>query len=97
VIGLGILRHHGGRIAEANLARSPVCGSRRRSLTRGTLTSTAPALVSTSRGWWLHPTPRMERWIAAKERAGRIAMEVTRRTSACTSFGCLPFSADLSR
>jgi hypothetical protein len=28
------LRHHGGRIAEANRARSPVSGSTRRSLTR---------------------------------------------------------------
>ena len=40
----GVLRHHGGRIAEENLARSPVSGSTRRSLTRGARTSTAPAL-----------------------------------------------------
>jgi hypothetical protein len=46
----GVLRHHGGRIAEENLARSPVSGSTRRSLTRGATTSTAPALVRTSRG-----------------------------------------------
>src|SRR6185436_18304370 len=39
----GVLRHHGGRIAEANRARSPVSGSVRRSLTRGATTSTAPA------------------------------------------------------
>jgi hypothetical protein len=47
----GVLRHHGGRIAEENRRRSPVTGSVRLSLTRGTVTSTAPALVSTSRGW----------------------------------------------
>ncbi len=46
----GVFRHHGGRIAEVNRRRSPVSGSTRRSLTRGTVTSTAPALVSTSRG-----------------------------------------------
>jgi hypothetical protein len=46
----GVFRHQGGRIAEVNLARSPVSGSTRRSLTRGAVTSTAPALVSTSRG-----------------------------------------------
>jgi len=45
----GVLRHHGGRIAEENRTRCPVSGSVRRSLTRGALTSTAPALVSTSR------------------------------------------------
>jgi hypothetical protein len=48
---LGVFRHHGGRIAEENRLRSPVSGSVRLSLTRGTVTSTAPALVSTSRGW----------------------------------------------
>ena len=47
----GVFRHHGGKIAEANRFRSPVAGSVRLSLTRGTVTSTAPALVSTSRGW----------------------------------------------
>ena len=47
-----VLRHHGGRIAEENRRRSPVSGSMRRSLTRGAVTSTASALVSTSRGWW---------------------------------------------
>ena len=41
----GVLRHHGGRIAEENLARSPVSASVRRSLTRGAITSTAPAEV----------------------------------------------------
>jgi hypothetical protein len=46
----GVLRHQAGRIAEANRARCPVSGSIRRSLTRGATTSTAPALVSTSRG-----------------------------------------------
>jgi hypothetical protein len=46
----GVFRTHGGRIAEQNLARSPVSGSVRRSFTRGGLTSTAPAAVSTSRG-----------------------------------------------
>jgi len=49
----GVLRHPGGRIAEENFWRSPVSGSVRRSLTRGTVTCTAPALVGTSRGWWL--------------------------------------------
>jgi len=47
----GVLRHHGGKIADENRIRSPVPGSVRLSLTRGTVTSTAPALVSTSRGW----------------------------------------------
>jgi hypothetical protein len=45
------LRAHGGKIAEENRFRSPVSGSVRLSLTRGAVTSTAPALVSTSRGW----------------------------------------------
>jgi hypothetical protein len=48
----GVFRHHGGRIAEENRIRSPVAGSARLSLTRGATTSTAPALVSTSRLWW---------------------------------------------
>src|SRR5258707_11149394 len=46
----GVLRAHGGRIAELNRFRSPVAGSVRLSLTRGAVTSTAPALVSTVRG-----------------------------------------------
>ena len=46
----GVLRHHGGRITEENRWRSPVSGSTRLSLTRGAWTSTAPELVSTSRG-----------------------------------------------
>jgi hypothetical protein len=45
------LRHHGGKIAEQNRIRSPVAASVRLSLTRGAVTSTTPALVSTSRGW----------------------------------------------
>jgi len=49
-VTFGVVRHQGGRIAEENRHRSPVCGSIRRSLTRGATTSTAPALVSTSRG-----------------------------------------------
>ena len=48
----GVLRAHGGKIAEENRFRSPVSGSVRLSLTRGTVTSTAPALVRISRGWW---------------------------------------------
>jgi hypothetical protein len=48
----GVFRHHGGKIAEANRIRSPVAGSVRLPLTHGALTSTAPALVSTSRLWW---------------------------------------------
>jgi hypothetical protein len=47
----GVLRTQGGRIAEQNRRRWPVSGSTRRSLTPGATTSTAPALVSTSRGW----------------------------------------------
>ena len=39
----GLLRHHGGRIALRNRARSPVTGSTRRSSTRGARTSIAPA------------------------------------------------------
>jgi hypothetical protein len=43
----GVLRHQGGRIAEENRQHSPVCGSVRRSLTRGAIaSSTAPALVT---------------------------------------------------
>src|SRR3974377_1835445 len=45
----GVLRAHGGRIAELNRIRSPVSGSARLSFTRGAVTSTAPALVSTVR------------------------------------------------
>jgi hypothetical protein len=46
----GVFLAHGGKIAEENRFRSPVTGSARLSLTRGTVTCTAPALVSTSRG-----------------------------------------------
>ena len=46
----GVLRAHGGRIAELNRFRPPLAGSVRLSLTRGAVTSTAPALVSTVRG-----------------------------------------------
>ena len=38
----GVLRAHGGKIAEENRFRSPVSGSVRLSLTRGAVTSTAP-------------------------------------------------------
>ena len=48
----GLLRHHGGKIAEEKRLRSPVSGSVRLSFTRGTVTSTVPVtLISTSRGW----------------------------------------------
>ena len=47
----GVFRAHGGTIAELNRFRSPVSGSVRLPLTHGTVTSIAPALVSTSRGW----------------------------------------------
>jgi hypothetical protein len=47
----GIFRAHDGTIAEENRFRSPVSGSVRLSLTRGTVTSIAPALVKISRGW----------------------------------------------
>jgi hypothetical protein len=46
----GVLRAHGGKIAEENRIRCPLSGSARLSLTRGAVTSTAPALVSTVRG-----------------------------------------------
>ena len=46
----GVLRAHGGKIAELNRIRVPVAGSVRLSFTRGAVTSTAPALVSTVRG-----------------------------------------------
>jgi hypothetical protein len=51
-VTLGVFRHHGGKIADENRIRSPVTGSARLSFTRGTVTATAPALVSTSRLWW---------------------------------------------
>jgi hypothetical protein len=47
----GVFRAHGGTIAEENRFGSPVSGSARLSLTRGTVTSIAPALVRISRGW----------------------------------------------
>ncbi len=47
----GDLRAHAGRIAEENRLRSPVVSSMRLSLTRGARTPTAPAAVTTSRGW----------------------------------------------
>ncbi len=47
----GVLRAHGGTIAEQNRLRSPLTGPVRLSLTRGTVTSIAPALVSTTRLW----------------------------------------------
>jgi len=46
----GVLRAHDGKIAELNRIRSPVAGSVRLSFTRGAVTSTAPALVTTVRG-----------------------------------------------
>ncbi len=46
----GVLRAHGGKIAEENRIRCPLPGSVRLSLTRGAVTFTAPALVSTVRG-----------------------------------------------
>jgi hypothetical protein len=46
----GVLRAHGGKIADENRARSPVSGSTRLSFTRGACTSIAPAAVVTSRG-----------------------------------------------
>src|SRR5258708_12880912 len=45
----GVLRAHGGKIAEENLIRPPVAGSVRLSLTRGAATPTPPAPVSTVR------------------------------------------------
>jgi hypothetical protein len=51
-VTFGVLRAHGGRIADENRIRCPACGSVRLSFTRGAVTSTAPALVITSRGLW---------------------------------------------
>jgi len=51
-VTFGVLRAQAGRIAEANRCRAPVPGSVRLSLTRGAVTCTAPALVSTWRLWW---------------------------------------------
>ena len=48
----GVLRAHGGKIDDKNRCRSPVSGSTRLSLTRGAVTSTAPALVVTVRDSW---------------------------------------------
>jgi hypothetical protein len=45
----GLLRHHGGKIAEQNRVLPPVAGSVRLSFTRGAVTSIAPATVVTSR------------------------------------------------
>jgi len=47
----GVFRAHAGKIAQENRSRSPVTGSVRLPLTRGAVTSTAPALVSTCLGW----------------------------------------------
>jgi hypothetical protein len=51
-VTFGVLRAQAGKTAEANRCRSPVTGSVRLSFTRGAVTWTAPALVSTSRRWW---------------------------------------------
>ena len=48
----GDLRAHTGRIAERNRCRCPVTGSTRLSFTRGAVTVTAPAPVTTARSWW---------------------------------------------
>jgi hypothetical protein len=47
---LGLLRHHGGTIADRNRARSPVSASTRRSSTLGAWISTGPAPVVTDQG-----------------------------------------------
>lgn len=46
-VTFGVLRAHVGRIAEENRHRCPVSGSTRLSVTRGAMSSTAPALVGT--------------------------------------------------
>jgi hypothetical protein len=78
VLGPQVLRHHGGRIAEENRRRSPVSGSMRRSLTRGAVTSTAPALVSTSRGWWqpLRTTQPPAVLVALSDELGDVALDL---------------------
>jgi hypothetical protein len=45
-------RDHAGRIFEENRCRVPVSGSSRLSFTRGAVTDTGPAPVTTSRSWW---------------------------------------------
>ena len=74
----GVLRHQGGRIAEENRIRSPVSGSVRLSLTRGAVTSTAPALVSTSRGWWepLRTTSRRPSLVALAAEPGDVGVDL---------------------
>ena len=67
------LAAHGGKIAEANRFRSPVSGSVRLSLTRGAVTSTAPALVRISRGSW-QPLRTTRRWPFASRSAAWAAM-----------------------
>ena len=72
-VTFGVLRAHGGKIAEENRFRSPDAGSVRLSLTRGAVTSTAPALVSTSRGWW-QPLRTTRRWPLSSRSAANAAM-----------------------
>jgi len=57
---LGLLRHHGGTMAERNRQRSPVSESIRRSSTRGAWISIPPAAVAIVRGsaWPLRTTRR---------------------------------------
>ena len=48
----GDFRDHAGRIFDENRCRSLVSGFIRLSFTRGAVTVTAPAPVTTSRCWW---------------------------------------------
>ncbi|GAA2062927.1 hypothetical protein GCM10009839_87700 [Catenulispora yoronensis] len=65
----GVLRAHGGRIAEENRLRSPVNGSTRLSFTRGALTVTGPAEVAMVRSAWkplrTSRRPAASRWSAS--------------------------------
>ena len=58
--------------------RSPVSGSTRLSLTRGATTSTAPALVSTCRGWCepLRTTSRRPRSSRSAANAGDVGVDL---------------------
>src|SRR5258708_13993386 len=57
----GVLRAHGGRIAELNRFPWPVAGSVRLSLTPGALTSTPPPPLSTVPGSAVPPRPPKRR------------------------------------
>ena len=81
----GVLRAHGGRIAELNRFRSPVAGSVRMSFTRGAVTSTAPALVSTVRGSAVPLRTTRRRPFSSRSPANRSMQAATSACSAAAS------------